>query len=160
MFRFIPPKGNVIVAPSFVTVPASGTIRRGSVVDFSRTNKRVEPSSSSSTYTTIFGISLDFVEGASDAKVRIVPFASGQLWEADCANITHTGQLMIKHGLSDFGFINNTAVDQSVATGVFLAYGLGSTVYASLSSTTMKLIGEFIRSPVGWGGSSNAPGYY
>lgn len=149
MFRFIQQNGVVQQAPMFVQVYGSGVISAGEAVDFDRTNRRVMPASSGSTYTTIFGVALDTVKGASDTLLRVVPFVQGQLWGADVANTPTTLMLMIKHGLSSRTTLANTSYDQTVATGIFLAYSILKTI----------IIGEFIRSPVGWGGT-DTPGYF
>lgn len=151
MFKIVRQQG--VSTPTFVSVFASGTIRRGSVVDMTRSTNTVSPSSSNSTYTMIFGVSLDFVEGASDTKVRIVPFVPGQLWSADCSNITATNQLMIRHSLTDFVSLNNTSTDVKTSKGVFMAYGIYHTVYLSFSSASMQILGEFNRQPSGWDGT-------
>lgn len=139
-FRLIQQNGVVAQPPMFVKVYASGVISAGEAVDFDRTNNRVIPASSSSTYTTIFGVALDTVRGASDTLVRVVPFVQGQLWGADVANTPTTAMLMIKHPLSSRSTLANSSYDQTTATGIFLAYGILKTI----------LIGEFIRAPIGW----------
>lgn len=145
-FKFIRRRGTVINTPSFIKIYGSGTIYPGSVVATISGN-RVEPATSSTTSTMVFGISLDYIQGASDSLVRVIPFVPGQLWEADCANTAATNQLLIKHALSNSLLINNTSTDQNVAVGVFYAMGISRTIYASLSSATMKIIGEFIKKP-------------
>lgn len=147
MFRFVRQQGNVSFAPNFVTAYASGTIQRGSVVEFNRTNNRVEPASSATTYTTVFGISLDYAEGASDTQVRVVPFAQGQLWQADCANAITTAQLFIRHALSNSLNLNNTATDSTSAKQIFLAHSVSRTLTIG-AATISTLIGEFIRAPI------------
>lgn len=142
MFYFVRFKNNVSIPPSVVNVYASGTINRGSVVEFSRTNNRVEPAGANTTFTTVFGIALDYAQGASDSIIRVIPLAPGQVWEADCANTVSTAQLFIRHALNDNLNLNNSATDQNSAKGIFLAYGLGNTL------NIKQLIGEFIKVPI------------
>ena len=151
-FRFIRRRGVVASTPTFVNVYGSGTIYPGSVVEFHRVsnNNRVEPASNSTTFTNIFGISLDYKQGASDSLVRVIPVVGGQLWEADCANTIATNQLFIRHALSSNLLLNNSTTNVNAATGVFVAYAVSKTIYASLSSATMRIIGEFIRSPASY----------
>jgi len=151
-FRFVRQRGLVQITPNVVKVYGSGTIHPGSVVEFHRAtnNNRVEPASSSTTYTTIFGISLDYIQGASDSLIRVVPFTPGQLWEADCANTLATNQLFIRHALTDAKTLNNSSTNVNAATGVFVAYSLARTLYLSASSATFKIIGEFLRSPASY----------
>lgn len=139
-FRFVRPKGAVSQAPIAVRMYASGTIQRGSVVEFDRVNKRCAPATSSTTVTSILGIALDYVEGASDTRTRVVPLMSGQLWEADCTNTVSTAHLMIRHALTNNVTLANTAVDQTAFTGIFVAYAI-NTIIAN------TLVGEFIRVP-------------
>ena len=148
-FRFIRQRGTVQATPVIIKVPGSGVIHPGGIVEFHRgtNNNRVEPASSGTTYTNIFGISLDYIQGASDAYIRVIPFAPGQLWEAECANIGATNQLFIRHALSSSTVLNNSSTNVNAATGVFIAYSIAKTFYAGLSTSTFRLIGEFIRSP-------------
>ena len=155
-FRFVRFRG-VMQSPTVIlTVAASGTIQRGSIVEFSRTNNRVEPASASTTYTNIFGIALDYVEGASNTKTRVIPIVPGQLWEADCANAPTTAQIFIKHGLQDAVTLRNTSYDRTVATGIFIAYLINTAVVTGANASA--IIGEFIRAPVGF--STNTAGYF
>ena len=152
-FRFVRQKGAMTATPTFINAYASGTIPRGSVVEFSRTNNRVEPASKNTTYTTIFGISLDYAEGASNTQVRVIPFILGQLWEADTAAAASTAMLFIKQRLSDRSTLDNSITDINTASGIFISYMISP-------NATNKVIGEFIRSPVGWGGASSGSGYF
>ena len=147
--KYVRQRGVIQTTPFIVRVYGSGTIYPGSVVEFHRTtnNNRVEPASSGTTYTNILGISLDYIQGASDALIKVVPFAQGQLWEVDCANIGNTNQLFIRHALTNSNTVNNSSTNVNAATGVFVAYAFAKTVYAGLSTSTFKLLGEFIRSP-------------
>ena len=150
-FRFVRRKGAITPTPVFIDVYGSGTIQRASVVTFSRANQRVEPATSGATYTNVFGIALDYIQGASEVKTRVIPFVPGQLWEADCTNVPSTAMLFIKHALTNAATIANTSYDQTVATGIFMAYTI-STIRAN------TMIGEFIRAPIGF--NTNTAGYF
>ena len=150
-FRFVRLKGAITATPIFIDVYGSGTIQRGSVVEFDRVNKRVAPATANSTYTNIFGIALDYIQGASEIKTRVIPFVQGQLWEADCNNTPSTVMIFIKHALTNAMTLANTSYDQTVATGIFMAYTI-----ETIRVNTM--IGEFIRAPIGF--TTNSPGYF
>ena len=152
--KFVKIRGGVIPTPVFINALASGTIQRGSIVEFSRSNSRVEPASSNTTTTNIFGIALDYIEGASDTYTRVVPFAQGQIWEIDCTNAVTTAQLFLKHALTDSLTLNNSSTDVKTAKGIFVAYNV---VQGSIGITLLR--GEFIRAPVGWGGTDTS-GYF
>ena len=59
----------------------------------------VGPSGSTSTATMIFGVGVDYAQGASDTVVRVFPFDSSQLWEVDCANAATTRRLHPRGGV-------------------------------------------------------------
>jgi hypothetical protein len=146
-FRLVSSQGEVSDA-SAVNLYASGVVKVGHPVDFLRTSgSGVGPSSSSSTTTMIYGVSLDYVQGASDTQVRVIRFTRGQLWEVDCANAASTAQIGIRHALSaSRDCIHNTATDVTGNTGVFLAVAM-----TGLTTGSGKLIGEIISNvvPVG-----------
>ncbi len=140
-FRLVQSGGNVI-DPAMVNIRCSGVVHVGGVVEFSRTGGAgVYPASSSSTTTNIFGIAMDYAQGASDKEVRIVPFVKGMLWEADCTDVALTAQIGLSHLLNDDLLIRNTSTDYGAGTGctaVFRAIAMtGST------SGSGKLIGYF-----------------
>lgn len=142
-FRLVRSGGSV-VDPAFVNIAGSGTLKKDQVVDLSRTGGTgVFPANLNSTSTTIFGVCLDYAQGASDVFVKVIPFVQGQLWEADCANAATTAQVGIRHTLgadTDRGVVHNTATDVSSGKGVFRAVAMvGST------SGSGKLIGYFTR---------------
>src|SRR3990167_9834622 len=127
---------------AIVNMPASGVIHPGEVVDFLRTSGQVvSPAGMNSTITTIFGVCLDYVQGASDTYVRVIPFASGQVWEADCATTAATAHVGIRMGLSRERaqlVLNNNATDSLLSTAVFQCIAMvGST------SGSGKLLGFF-----------------
>lgn len=140
-FRLVSSGGDVI-EPAAVNMYASGVVKPGSVVEFSRTGGAgVGPASSSSTSTNIFGICSDYAQGASDVQVKVVPFSSGQLWEADCVNAASTAQIGLRHVLNDHLFLRNTASDLGAGnnyTAVFRAVAMTGPTTGS-----GKLIGYF-----------------
>ena len=124
-----------------VNVYASGVVRPGMVVDFDHANHRVFPGSASSTVTTVFGVCLDYAQGASDTQVRVIPFVPGQVWEADCQNAISTVQIGYKHQVGPTGvYLLNTSYDQTGATGVFFVWNIDG-----LTTGSGKVLGEFIR---------------
>lgn len=147
-FRFVSSGGNVS-DPAVINVAASGVVAPGQPVDFNRgtAGTVVAPSTSTSTTTMVFGVSLSYAQGASDTRADIVPASNTQIWEVDCANEATTAQVGLRHALSaSRGFVHNTASDVTGATGVFLALAMvGST------SGSGKLIGRIVSNivPVG-----------
>lgn len=141
-FRLVGSSGDVSDGAA-VNLAASGVITPNAAVDLVRGGTGgalVSPSGVSSSTTLIFGLGLDYVQGASDTFTRVVPFLPEQMWEVDCANATVTAQVGLRHILSaSRGFIHNTSTDVTGATGVFLA--LAAT---SLTTGSGKLIGRFI----------------
>lgn len=156
-FRFVKIRGANTATPTIVSVYASGVIFRGSVVEFSRANNRVEPATANTTTTNILGIALDYVQGASNTMTRVIPFVPGQLWEADMTNTLATNQIFVKHALTNSATVANTSTDVNTAKGVFILYSL--TVNTGAVTVTQTGVGEFIRGPVGWGGTDTA-GYF
>ena len=150
-FRFVRSAGDV-TEPATILLAASGVIHPGESVDCTPYDGQaagggvVHPSTSSSTQTMIFGVGLDYKQGASDTFLRVLPFDRSQLWEVDCANAATTAQLGIRHAFSaSRGYIHNTATDIVLASdsntnGLFHAFLMtGST------SGSGKLIGRFLR---------------
>lgn len=148
-FRFSSSNG-ITADAAAVSMYASGVVSNGIPVDIVRNGTGgaiVAPSATATHSTAIFGVSLDYAQGASDTMVRVIPFNDAQLWEVDCANAASTAQLGLRHALSaSRGYIHNTATDQggvdAVATrmdGVFLALSMvGSTTGSG------KLLGKFL----------------
>lgn len=149
-FRLVSSGGSVN-DPVVINVTASGVVRPNEPVDFLRTSGVVVgPSSNSSTTTQVFGMCLDYAQGASDTFVKVIPFNTDQIWEADCANAATTAQVGLRQVLSaSRGYVHNIASDATDAladNAVFLALAMtGST------SGSGKLIGRFISNvvPVG-----------
>lgn len=148
-FKFIRGAGdNVDVA--VVNLPASGVVSNGIAVDWLRNGTGgavVGPSGNASTSTMVFGVSLEYAQGASDTFVKVIPFADGQLWEVDCANVATTAQLGQRHAFSaSRGYIHNTASDigsdptkAARSTAVFLALAM-----TGATTGSGKLIGTFL----------------
>lgn len=140
-FRLVSSGGSV-TDPTVINVAGSGTIHPGECVDWARdADYLVAPSTSASTSTMVFGIGAGYIQGESDSFVKVIPFASGQLWEADCANAATTGQIGVRQALSasDRTLIHNQGTDNVDHSGVFLPLAMtGST------SGSGKLIGRFI----------------
>lgn len=141
-FRLVSGAGDVSDA-SAINLAASGVITPNAAVDLVRGGtggSLVSPSGAASTTTLVFGVGMDYVQGASDTFTRVVPFLPEQLWEVDCANATVTAQVGLRHILSaSRGFVHNTSSDVTGATGVFLALSA-----SSLTTGSGKLIGRFL----------------
>lgn len=148
-FRLVGSAGDVS-DPAVVNLAASGVVNPGVAVDFVRGGTGgavVAPSSNSSTTTMVFGLGLDYVQGASDTFSRVIPFLPEQLWEVDCANSASTAQVGLRHAFSATrGFVHNTASDVTGATGVFMALGM-----TSATTGSGKLIGRFVSNVVPFG---------
>lgn len=132
--------------PAVVNMFASGIVRAGGVVEFSRTGGAgVVPSGASTSFTAVFGVSLDYAQGASDVLVRVVPIVQGQLWVADCTDAASTAQIGLRHVLNATQTeVRNTATDVTTAAGVFRAVAMiGATTGSG------KLLGYFQTVPVG-----------
>lgn len=148
-FRLVS-SGGLVTDAAAVNMYASGVVAPNQPVDWIRNGTGgaiVGPSAAATTTTSIFGVSLDYAQGASNTLVRVIPFDQNQLWEVDCANAASTLQLGIRHYLSATrGYIHNVDADIGAAaakatrvTGVFLALSMvGST------SGSGKLIGRFL----------------
>jgi len=146
-FRLVSSGGNV-VDPAMVNIRCSGVVWPGSVVEFSRTaGAGVNIASASSTTTNVFGVCMDYAQGASDKEVRIVPFAPGQLWEVDCVNAGLTAQIGLRHQLNvDALLVRNTSTDLgagNAATAIFRAIAM-----VGSASGSGKLIG-YVRTTEG-----------
>ena len=139
--------GGSVHDPAVVNMRASGTIHPNGVVDLLHTaGQGVSVSSGASTSTMVFGVALDYAQGASDVEVRVIPFNKQQLWAADCYNTALTSHIGLRHELRTTGtdararFVENTASDvQQENGGVFLALGV------DLTKGSGKLIGRFIQ---------------
>lgn len=106
------------MSPAMINILASGVVQRNSLVDLAHVvGTGVQPASSSSTTTSIFGVCLDYAQGNSDTYVKVIPFVPGQLWEIDCVNAATTSQIGLRHAMNDNLFLRNTATDaQPVST--------------------------------------------
>lgn len=142
-FRLVQSGGDVRDSAA-INMYASGTIHPGEVVEFSRTGGAgVYPASMNSTVTNIFGVCLDYAQGASETQVRVIPFSTGQIWEADAVQAASTAQIGLRFGLGrtrgDLA-LYNIATDSLTATAIFHCIAItGST------SGSGKLLGYFRR---------------
>lgn len=122
--RLVKSGGN-LTDVSAIDMAASGVVHPGGVVEFSRTGGTgVYPGSSSSTTTNIFGVAMDYAQGASDVIVKVIPFAPGQIYEIDCTDAASTAQVGLRHVLNDHLLLRNTATDMGAGnafTAVFRA---------------------------------------
>lgn len=156
-FRFVRSAGSVH-EPAVVLMPASGVIFPGSVVCRNAveglgdatlgqvvSNPVGASATEGATTTNIVGVALDYVQGASDTYVRVIPFVQGQLWEADCVSAVTTSNILLRHGLADARNVRNiTRVSETASSGVFLAYAI-----TGATTGSGKLIGTFLqRTPV------------
>ena|SRR3990167_9908871 len=140
-FRFVSGKGTV-ADPAAVMMYASGVVHPGGVVLFDAATSAVSPATATgATTTNIFGVSLDYAQGASDTQVRVIPFAPGQLWEADCANAISTANILLRHTLATDTVLRNVVtLSETASTGIFLVYNVvGST------SGSGKVVGTFLQ---------------
>jgi len=141
-FRLVSSGGNV-VDPAMVNIRCSGIVHVGGVVEFLATSGvGISPAAATSSQSTVFGIAMDYAQGASDKEVRVVPFNSDQIWEADCVRAAATAHINIKHKLRDDLNLENTATDVPGINGIFVGLAMtGST------SGSGKLLGKFYVTP-------------
>ncbi len=140
-FRLVSSAGDTSDS-AFLNLSASGVISPNTAVDFIRgvAGNVIGPSANTSTSTMVFGVGLDYLQGASDTYSKVIPFTNDQIWEVDCANAALTAQVGLRHILSaSRGFVHNTSSDVTGPTGVFLALGM-----TSATTGSGKLIGRFI----------------
>ena len=144
-FRLVSSGGNV-VEPAFVNVPASGVITPGAPVEWTIVSGGfVGPAGLDTTTSTLFGVALDYAQGASDVFVRVIPFNSDQLWEVDCANAASTAQVGIRQYLSaSRGFVHNQVSNTNSINRVFLPLAM-----TGATTGSGKLIGKFVTSFTG-----------
>lgn len=134
-------------SPATILMYASGVIHRGGVVIYDVANNAVSPATATAaTSTSIFGVSMDYAQGASDTLVRVVPFVQGQVWEADTANAISTLNILLRHVLVDDLNVRNTTggtglgTKESASTGVFLCLGV-----VGATSGSGRIIGTFLQ---------------
>jgi len=142
-FRLVSSGGDV-VEPAFINVAASGVVAPGFPV------ARIKGSGTGgavveggvgvdTTQTALFGVSLDYAQGASNTFVRVIPFTKNQLWEVDCANAVTTAQVNVAQHLSDSrGYIHNQATDVATINRVFFPIAI-----TGATTGSGKLIGYF-----------------
>lgn len=152
-FRLVGSAGDVKDAAA-INMYASGVVHPNEVVEFSQTGGAgVFPASIASTVTNIFGVCMDYAQGASDVQVRVIPFAQGQIWEADGVTAASTAQIGLRFGL-DRTRGNNAlylnATDSVTATAIFRVIAM-----TSGTSGSGKVLGYFRR-----GDDTGAPNVY
>lgn len=145
-FRLVSSGGGV-VEPTMVNLPASGVVGPGlpvALVFAGTGGAMVEGGVGVDTTTTaLFGVAMDYRQGASDTYARVVPFTDQQLWEVDCANAATTAQVGIRQYLSATrGYIHNQGTNLEVINRVFLP-----TAMTGSTSGSGKLIGRFLVTP-------------
>ena len=151
-FRLVSSGGNT-VEPAVINMPVSGTVGPGLPVALARGGTGGASLEGGvgvdTTRTALFGVTLDYRQGASDTFARVIPFTSSQLWEVDCANAITTAQIGIGQYLSaDRGYIHNQATHVEAVNRVFYPVAMtGST------SGSGKLIGFFTVIPGGFHGT-------
>ena len=153
-FRLVS-SGGIVADPAVVNMPASGIIRPGQVVirnaveglgDATLGQLVSAPVGASltegCTTTNMVGVALDYVQGASDTYVKVIPFAPGQIWEVDCVNVAATSNLFLRHQLgTNAGLIRIvTIVSETTSFGIFLAYAVSGATTGS-----GKLLGTFLQ---------------
>ncbi len=148
-FRFVRSAGSVH-EPATILMYASGIVRPGGVVvlgDASVLGGLVSGATATGASTTnIFGVCLDYAQGASDTQVRVIPFVPGQIWEADCVNAITTTNIGIRHVLADATTLRNTTggtangTSETTSVGIFL--GLGIT---GATTGSGKVLGTFLQ---------------
>ena len=142
-FRLIS-SGGANVDPTVVQMFASGVVYRNAPVEWTITGGSVlGPAGVDTTQTTLFGVALDYAQGASDTLVRVIPFNQAQLWEVDCANAIASAQVGIRQYLSaSLGYVHNQGTDTSGINRVFLPLAM-----TGATSGSGKLIGIFTVTP-------------
>lgn len=142
-FRLISSGGDT-VDPAFMNIAASGVINPNNpvvLVAAGTGGAMVEGGAGvDTTRTAIFGVCLDYVQGASDTNVRVIPFHPNQFWEVDCANAATTAQVGIRQHLSATrGYVHNQATNVDSLNRVFMPVAM-----TGLTTGSGKLIGYFL----------------
>lgn len=143
-FRLVSSGGNV-VDPAVINVAVSGVVAPNlpvTLVPANGTGGALVHGDVGvdTTKTALFGVSLDYAQGASNTFVRVIPFNSSQVWEVDCANAVTTAQVGVKQYLSaSRGYVHNQETDLEAIQRTFLPIAItGST------SGSGKLLGVFL----------------
>lgn len=142
--RFVRSAGN-ITEPAVIEMAASGVIYPNSVVvRDAATNVVATAAAAGMTTTSIFGVSLDYVQGASDTFVRVIPFVPGQIWDVDTANAISTASILLRHTMVNSLVVRNIVGalggdGESATAGIFLAYAV-----TGLTTGSGRLLGTFL----------------
>lgn len=115
--------GGAVQDPVVLNMRASGTVHPGQVVAFSMTGGAgVYPAYNTATSTLVFGVSLDYAQGASDVEVKVIQFVPGQIWEADCTDAAITAQVGLLHKINTTGTeVRNTSTSGTGIESFFRA---------------------------------------
>jgi hypothetical protein len=101
------------------------------------------------TRTALFGVFMDYRQGASDTFARVVPFNDNQIWEVDCANAVTTAQIGIGQYLSATrGYVHNQETHVEAINRVFFP-----TAITGATTGSGKLLGFFTVIPGGFHGT-------
>lgn len=134
---------NIPHLPGGVVPKTSTAFTKDTLVDLAFGSAYAQPSTSSSTTHTIFGLMVDkTVTTASSSPVNldVVPLGYGpqHLYIADCTNNTASNQLYARQALTDAGTVANSSTDTSTNTGVFVPIAIVG------AATDKKLLGYFV----------------
>ena len=113
---------NSDLSPATIEVAktAETAMVKGEVLMVDRANNAVERGTSSMTTVTMFGVCMQ-TRTSTQETVEVVPFALGQIWEADTNADTHaTNQTLERAALTDQLLLNNSASDVTGTTGCFV----------------------------------------
>lgn len=120
---------NIPHVPGGMVPETSTAFLANSLVDINTTSGYIQPSTSSSTSHTLFGIFVDkavTTASSNPVNVDVIPIVGGpgQLFVVDCTNVTAANQLYKRQGLTNSVTIANTSSDTTGNTGIFVPIGL------------------------------------
>jgi hypothetical protein len=140
-FRLVS-SGGATVDPAVVNMYASGVVRPGMVVAFSLTGGAgVYPVAATATQSLVFGVCLDYAQGASDVQVKVIPFNPSQIWEADCTDAAITAQIGLLHKVNTTGTeVRNTSTSGTGIESYFRAIAM-----VGATTGSGKLLGQIMR---------------
>ena len=138
--KFVKSAGT-ITEPATIDMLGSGVIYANSIVIRDVASNAVSTAASTAmTTTNIVGVSLDYIQGASDSFIRVIPFVPGQIWEVDTANAITTAQLLLRHTMVNSLVVRNiTNTYETGTTGIFFAYAI-----TGASTGSAKMLGTFL----------------
>lgn len=120
---------NVPHIPGGMIPETSTAFAANSLVDLNTTSGYIQPSTSSTTSHTLFGVFVDkavTTASSNPANVDVIPIFGGpeQLFIVDCTNVTATNQIYKRQALTNSTTIANTSTDTTANTGVFVPIAL------------------------------------